>query len=134
MAVIDRFHCTTVILACPLSCRPKRTDMGGSRLLHRAILGLAPMSKPRGKASSRGEGGTARIGEKVIILPASVLEEHSPKKIFFAKKQSKSSGEFFPLSEPPLIWTPENEAIPVLRPLQNVPMYMCSDWSQWWLD
>ena len=74
--------------------RPKRTDVGGSRLLHRAILGLAPVSKQGRKTVPTSREGHRR--EKVIILPASVLDEHAPKKILMPKKQTKkSSGTYF---------------------------------------
>ena len=75
-------------------CRPKHTNVGGSRLLHKAILGLASSSSSKHSKTTpiSVEGGVVRRsseGDKVIILPASVLSERGPKKIVLAKKQAQ---------------------------------------------
>lgn len=74
--------------------RPKRTDVGGSRLLHRAILELAKRSKTA--PSVRERGGARKHGserEKMILVPMSMLSEGgAPKKLVVAKKHVLTSG------------------------------------------
>jgi hypothetical protein len=72
--------------------RPKRTDVGGSRLLHKAILGLAKRSMT---APSTRERGVAKRGEgEMILVPVSMLKEGGPpKKLMVTKKRMLASGK-----------------------------------------
>ena len=68
-------HVLSLVYPSCHSSKPRRTDEGGSRLLHKAILGLNKMEKTspafsRGRVSSR---------EEDILLPHSMQTEHTHK-------------------------------------------------------
>lgn len=82
------YKCSIIMVTFSVfSLKPRRTDEGGSRLLHKAILGLRPR---RGETmSSRG---FVSRREKVILVPASMLGDHAPKDIVLTTKAVQSSG------------------------------------------
>lgn len=76
----------------PSRPRPKRTDVGGSRLLHRAILGLAKRSKTAPSSRERGMARRPAEREKMILVPVSMLSDGAPKKLVVAKKHVLTGG------------------------------------------
>ena len=77
------------MFVCVRSSRPKRTDEGGSRLLHKAILGLRPK---RGENTSTFSRGGVSKREKVILIPASMLGDCAPENIVLTNKIVQDTG------------------------------------------